>query len=1099
MILFFVFKGKENINFKKNPLFYRIFFSKIVREALLWLYFLFLGLGYANAQIFSWKNPNNIQDSLGKDSLISSKISKDFFRKDTIDFVRKPTQRVIEEGALVKNDRKKILGDLQTNGSIIRGITFGNNQGSSVQSTMDMQIKGNLSKDVSILASIYDHNLPVQADGYTQTLEEFDRIFIQLNIKNKNFLTAGHIDLAEDNSYFGKYQRRSLGLQYQTSFGQENKTFANVSLGVARSEFHRVRFQGVEGNQGPYRMNGKNGETFITIISGSEQVFIDGILMKRGEDADYIINYNTGEVTFTTNRPIYRQNFITISYNYTNRNYSRFLVTGSVAHHREKFRVGLGWFVETDNKNAPLSLTLGKEDITALANAGNDTNLMYAPSAKEVEYDANKTLYRKVTNGQGDYYEFSTDKNETLYEVAFSYIGQGRGDYRLVQTINNGRVFSYVGAGLGDYSAVRKLPSPKTSQVFSMHTEYDLEAGKVGADFSLSYYDANLFSKKGNEENIGYAGRIFGQKTFRKGSWEGTPILEYQRIDRNFHILDRLNSVEFSRDFNLAQEFNHRTQNRLIFGFKNTWKTKNFLNYRLNFLNETAYYKGFRNELEFLWQGKNLRTNGEFSVLNTKGIDQNTDFIRGNFLAERVGRKGSWGMGASMEHNLKKIHQLNKYDATSFSWKEIFLQKKIGDSLNTKLLAKVYFRDNDSIREDRLQNFNHILGIMAEAKIFNNEKTKLTALAHYRKFFYQNQSLPQDFLVGNITYSQKVLNGLRVQALYELGNGQEAQRAFQYIKVTDGQGIYKWTDYNADGVQQLDEFEVAEYTDLAQYIRVYTDAMRYLPSNKNKLEFSFFLNPHQIFNTENSFVKRWNANFSYSVHNAFYKKDKVLVVNPFQRGDILRNQNVLVSLLFNPNEKSGLNANYRYTQHQNLINANFSMEHSEKNAHFANFGYQFNKNFRADWENRYAENQHHSQLFSTRNYLLNILETRPKATYKFTENTQAEISMAYIRKNRKDGIERLQTIDATGGLHWENKSTSVRGNFSYVHNNFEGNSFSVVGNQMLDGLKAGKNMVWNISFQQMLNSFISLNIHYEGRNATNRTIHIGSMQVKASF
>jgi hypothetical protein len=45
---------------------------------------------------------------------------------------------------------------------------------------MDMQISGKLSPDVSILASISDHNLPVQADGYTQTLQEFDKSIFSL-------------------------------------------------------------------------------------------------------------------------------------------------------------------------------------------------------------------------------------------------------------------------------------------------------------------------------------------------------------------------------------------------------------------------------------------------------------------------------------------------------------------------------------------------------------------------------------------------------------------------------------------------------------------------------------------------------------------------------------------------------------------------------------------------------------------------------------------------------------------------------------------------------------------------------------------------------
>src|SRR5690606_37557095 len=122
--------------------------------------------------------------------------------------------------------------------------------------------------------SISDHNLPIQADGYTQTLDEFDKIYIQLNIKDRTLLRAGHLDLDDTKTYFGKYQRRSMGLQFQTTLGQDNKTFIDVSAGVARSEFHRIRFQGIEGNQGPYRSTGKNGEQFITIISGSEQVFI---------------------------------------------------------------------------------------------------------------------------------------------------------------------------------------------------------------------------------------------------------------------------------------------------------------------------------------------------------------------------------------------------------------------------------------------------------------------------------------------------------------------------------------------------------------------------------------------------------------------------------------------------------------------------------------------------------------------------------------------------------------------------------------------------------------------------------------------------------
>ncbi|WP_410493468.1 hypothetical protein [Chryseobacterium sp.] len=1013
---------------------------------------------------------------------------------------------VVDEAVLMKNNRSTYLGELNSKGSIIRGITFGNSQGSSVQSSMDLQISGKLSKDVSVLASISDHNLPIQADGYTQTLEEFDKIYMQLNLKDHSILRAGHIDLVDEKTYFGRFQRRSMGLQFETKLGKENKTFADLSIGIARSEFHRVRFQGVEGNQGPYRLNGKNGEQFITIISGSEQVFIDGILMKRGENQDYIINYNTGEITFTSFRPIFQQNFITISYNYTNRNYSRYLVTGGVQHEREKLRLGINWFLENDNKNAPLALNLSKEDEQILAAAGNNPDLMYAPSGVVTEYDVNKILYQLIQNPGGNYYEFSADETLTLYQVAFTYFGSGQGDYILKQTTNNGRVFEYVGANMGDYKAVRKLPSPQKSQVLSFNSEYLLKDGKIGTDFSFSNYDVNLFSSQDSNENTGYAGRVFGRKTFTKNDWKGTPSFEYQHISSRFHILDRINDVEFSRDFNLQQEFNQKTQNRFIFSFLNQWKNQSFLNYTLNYLDEKDSYKGIKNDLNlFMIKGK-FSNKANLSYLDTKATFQNTKFIRANASTEYLQKKGSWTVGGLMEHNEKYFNETQQLDVTSFSWKEAFLQKKIGDSARTKLLTKIYYRDNDSVRDNRLSDMNRILGFMAESQIIKTEKTTLNALVHYRKFYYQNQELSanlnNDFVVGNILYNQQLFrNGMRLQAFYELGNGQEAQREFQYIKVTDAQGIYKWTDYNGDGVQQLDEFEIAEYADLAQYIRIYTNTVNYIPSNKNKLQLALFVNPSLVLNSENQFLKRWNFNLSLNAQNSFLKKDRVLILNPFEKNEeqILKNQNFLASAQFNPTDKSGWNGNYRFVSNDNLINANFSIEERNNTSNFLNIGYWFSKDFRADWENSVQHIQNSSQLFDSRDYTLNNFETQPKATYKFTDAIQSELSAAYREKDRLDGEEHLKTIDLTGTLQWERKKTSIRANFSFINNNFTGNNFSIVGNQMLDGLKPGKNQVWSLFFQQTVNSFIQLNINYEGRNSGDRTIHIGSMQVKASF
>jgi hypothetical protein len=401
---------------------------------------------------------------------------------------------------------------------------------------------------------------------------------------------------------------------------------------------------------------------------------------------------------------------------------------------------------------------------------------------------------------------------------------------------------------------------------------------------------------------------------------------------------------------------------------------------------------------------------------------------------------------------------------------------------------------------------NNILGLIAESQIIKTEKTQLSTLIHYRKFYYENQTLAndqnQDFVVGNILYNQQLFkNGMRLQLFYELGNGQEAQREFQYIKVTDGQGVYKWTDYNNDGVQQLDEFEVAEYADLAQYIRVYTNSVNYLASNKNKLQVALFVNPSVIISSENAFLKRWNFNLSLLSQNSYMKGSKVLVWNPFEKqaDQLLRTQNILASALFNSNDKSGWNGSYRYTDNDNLVNANYSNEAHGQKSHYLNAGYSFSKTFRADWENTLQNVTNSSQVYASRNYLLQNWETKPKATYKLTETLQTELFGALRQKKRRDGEELLKTYEISGTLQWEKSKTSIRANFSFINNDFSGNSFSIVGNQMLEGLKAGKNQVWTLYIQQAINSFIQLNVNYEGRNSGDRTIHIGSMQIRASF
>ena len=485
--------------------------------------------------------PFRFPDSFAVRSVI---LIQDTLRRDTLRVLRPTSTFSVED----------IFGtNLQKSGSLVRGFTVGTTRDLTPTSGLRMQLSGKIASDVEITAALSDENTPIQPEGTTQTLQEFDKVFVDIR-SPVVAATLGDFYLDVGGSEFGRISRKLTGARGIVDVKTEPVTGSVLAAGaVTRGKFATNQFPGRDAVQGPYRLSGTNGERPIIVIAGTERVYVNGELQVRGEVNDYTIDYSTAEVTFSPRRLITSASRIVVDFEYTDRRFTRSLFAGKVesAFWSDRARLSVSYFREGDDPDKTIDFDLSDSARAILNAAGADRNKATVSGVTEVDSSG---LYVRIdtvlTTGPAQFYRYAPGDPAARYTIVFSYVGTAQGEYVRQQA----GVFVWKGPAGGDYLPIVFLPIPQLQQVFDLTLEArPLPTLRLAGEYAASGFDGNRLSSLPESKQNGQAFNLagtFAPRAIRLGDLQLGDFdlsVKHRFTQESFVPIDRINDIEFGR------------------------------------------------------------------------------------------------------------------------------------------------------------------------------------------------------------------------------------------------------------------------------------------------------------------------------------------------------------------------------------------------------------------------------------------------------------------------------------------------------------------------------------------------------------------------
>lgn len=1012
--------------------------------------------------------------------------------------------------------------NIQKSGTLIRGFTIGSNKDLTLLSGLRLQISGMLTDDIEVVAAITDENSPIQPEGNTETLDELDKVFIQLNHKNFS-ATFGDYELQKRSGEFSVVNRRLQGLF--GSFKIENyEGFAAIAS--SKGKFNSQKFNGLDGIQGPYRLAGINSEREIIVIAGTEKVFIDGEELKRGERNDYTIDYAIAEITFTTNRLITSASRITVDFEYTDRRFIRnFFAAGSGANFfNEKLKIDLQFIREGDDQDSPIDLLLSESDKEILRSAG-DERLNASRSGVELAVPDSSGILRGVyekidTLIAGDsttIYRYNPGSTKSFYNVTFSFVGAGKGDYAR-QSAGN---FIFVSKGGGSYLPIIFLPLPELKQFANLSSRYNLSENIFfNLDFAGSSFDQNRFSDLNDDDNIGYAVNFqlnakpsevkIGEMNFGKIGYSYRERL----VQKRFTSPDRFNDVEFNRNFNLETLTENNDESLREIGLA-ILPTNEI---RFN----STYSRLKKGSLS------SNRFNNFFAFGNSKdySLNYNLDYLSSsnkNLATRWLKQKGETfyklfnftpGFNYLGEVRKEKISASDTLLPTSFSFNEFTPYLKFTGSDFTSSYSFYFREDKKYLNGDLFKEANstgHELDIRATPA--NNISSELKVNVRDKKFsdeFKLKGNLDSRTILvrsqSRTTFFESKLNG---DLFYEVSTQKTARLEKIFVQVQKGSGNYIYKgDFNANGIADEDEFEPAVYD--ADYALLFIPSDELFPvidlklSTRWKMNFANSLDDNSLLS---SFINSLSTETFWRVEENSKESDlkKIYLLNfsHFRNeATTLRGSDFFQQDLFFFENDPSLSFRFRYAQRKSITQYNAGNEIGSGYERSLRIRFRLIEEISNQTEAMNKNDNAIAQTNSGRNRT--IVSNSFSTDFSYRPERNLEIGFKISAARNTDYFPATPTVINTNGQTLRiNYSLGGSGRLRLETERNELNANSLANNipfEMLAGNLIGKNYFWRMNLDYRISLNLQSTLSYDGRiQGGGKAIHTARAEVRAFF